>query len=252
MRAIALVDLDDTLFQTLRKCPADVPAERLVPLGFARDGSPLSYATPRQLNLLQWLSETAWLVPVTARSREALMRAHLPFSAAICAHGGVIIGEDGEPDAAWQAHARAQSEALQQELEALRDRIAAQAEASLVALRVRVLSEGDLGLYVLAKHEETDEAALHAIVDSVADDVPAGWIVHRNGNNVALMPPWLGKQHAVAALLPRLRARHPDAPVIGIGDSLTDAPYMGLCDYAMIPKGSQLAAHALEPLLGGH
>ena len=80
MRAIALVDLDDTLFQTLRKCPPDVPAERLVPLGFARDGSPLSYATPRQLNLLEWLAESAWLVPVTARSREALMRARIKAS----------------------------------------------------------------------------------------------------------------------------------------------------------------------------
>jgi hypothetical protein len=249
VRAIALVDLDDTLFQTLRKCPADIPAERLVPLGFARDGSPLSYATPRQIELLEWLSDTSWLVPVTARSRDALMRAKIPFTAAICAHGGVIIGEDGEPDSDWHAHAAAQSASLQPQLEALRDRIVAEAQARCVALRVRVLNEGDLGLYVLAKHEETDEDSLHAVVDAVRDQVPAGWTVHRNGNNVALMPPWLGKQHAVAALLPRLRARHPDAPVIGIGDSLTDAPYMALCDYAMIPKGSQLAQRAIEPLV---
>lgn len=246
MRAIALVDLDDTLFQTLRKCPPDVPHDRLVPLGFARDGYPLSYATPQQINLLEWLTQSAWLVPVTARSRDALMRARIPFTAAICAHGGVIIGEDGELDAAWHDHATAQSAALQPQLEALRDRIAAQAQAQGVALRVRVLCEGDLGLYVLAKHEETDEAALHAVVDAVG--APAGWTDHRNGNNVALMPPWLGKKHAVAALLPRLRERHPDAPVIGIGDSLTDAPYMAICDYAMMPAGSQLARAALAPL----
>ncbi len=249
MRAIALVDLDDTLFQTLRKCPPDVPAERLVPLGFARDGSALSYATPRQVRLIEWLSETAWLVPVTARSREALMRARVPFTAAICAHGGVIIGEDGEVDAAWHEHAVRQSAAHAEALEALAARIRAEAHAQIAALRVRVLSEGDLGLYVLAKHEDVDEGALHAVIDAVAGEVPRGWTIHRNGNNAALMPPWLGKAHAVEALLPRLRAAHPDAPVIGIGDSLTDAPYMALCDYAMIPKGSQLAARALEPLL---
>lgn len=249
MRAIALVDLDDTLFQTLRKCPPDVPAERLVPLGFARDGAPLSYATPRQLNLLEWLSESAWLVPVTARSREALMRARISFTAAICAHGGVIIGEDGEPDPEWRRHAQAQSAALQPELEKLRRAIATEAEARGAALRVRVLSEEGLGLYVLAKHEETDEEALHAIVDAILHDLPAGWSVHRNGNNAALMPPWLGKRHAVAALLPRLRERHPDAPVIGLGDSLTDAPYMALCDYAMMPRGSQLAAATIDRVL---
>jgi len=246
VRAIALVDLDDTLFQTLRKCPPDIPTERLVPLGFAKDGEPLSYATPRQQSLIAWLSDTAWLVPVTARSRDALMRARVPFTAAICAHGGVILGEDGEPDAEWHAYAVAQSTALQPALEALRDRVIAEAKRQNTALRVRVLDEGELGLYVLAKHEETDEDALHAVIDASLDAVPAGWTVHRNGNNAALMPPWLGKQHAVAHLLPRLRAAHPDAPVIGVGDSLTDAPYMALCDFAMMPKGSQLAKATLD------
>lgn len=248
MRAIALVDLDDTLFQTLRKCPPDVSAERLVPLGFAKDGSPLSYATPRQMRLIEWLSDSAWLVPVTARSREALMRAHVPFTAAICAHGGVIIGEDGAVDADWHAYASAQSQALQPLLTDLRDRVIAEAEKMGAALRVRVLNEEELGLYVLAKDEVDDAIALNAAVDGMAHEVPAGWTVHRNGNNIAIMPPWLGKQHAVAALLPRLRAAHPDAPVIGIGDSLTDAPYMALCDYAMMPRGSQLAAAAIDPL----
>ncbi|MFN3726678.1 MAG: hypothetical protein ACK4SZ_10270 [Allosphingosinicella sp.] len=249
MRAIALVDLDDTLFQTLRKCPPDVPQERLVPLGFARDGSPLSYATPRQIAMIEWLSGTAWLVPVTARSRDALMRAHIPFTAAIAAHGGVILCEDGAPDPDWHAHVSARAAADGSILHNLRDRIALEAEERRADLRVRVLDEEGVGLYVLAKHEETDENVLHATVDAVLDEVPAGWTVHRNGNNVAIMPPWLGKQHAVAALLPRLRAAHPDAPVIGIGDSLTDAPYMALCDYAMMPRGSQLARAALEPLL---
>lgn len=249
MRAIALVDLDDTLFQTLRKCPPDVPQERLVPLGFARDGSPLSYATPRQVALIAWLSETAWLVPVTARSRDALMRARIPFTAAVAAHGGVILAEDGEPDREWHAYVSAQADAHASALRTLRDRVAIAAEARRAALRVRVLEEEGVGLYVLAKHEETDEAALHGAIDAVLDDVPSGWTVHRNGNNVAIMPPWLGKQHAVKALLPRLRRAHPDAPVIGIGDSVTDAPYMALCDYAMMPRGSQLARAALEPLL---
>lgn len=244
-----MVDLDDTLFQTLRKCPPDVPANRLKALGFARDGEPLSYATPRQLELLGWLLESSWFVPVTARSRDALMRVRIPFTAAICAHGGVIIGEDGAVDAGWHAHAVAQSDAHQSELLALRDRIAAVAEEQRAELRVRVLDEEGLGLYVLAKHVETDEAALHAVIDVVAGDLPVGWTLHRNGNNAALMPPWLGKHHAVRALLPRLRARHPDAPVIGIGDSVTDAPYLALCDYAMMPNGSQLAGASLAHLL---
>lgn len=236
-RAIALVDLDDTLFQTIGKCPSDVPTDALTALGFARDGSALSYATPRQMRFLGWLAETTHLVPVTARSLDALQRVRIDFKAAVCAHGGMLLGEDGEPDPAWNALVAEQARAFAPELE----RLAALVRAEDAALSVRVLTEGPTPLYVLVKHPDWDDAALHAAVDRVVPEIGAEWTIHRNGNNVALMPPFLGKAHAVAHLLPGLRARFPDAPVIGIGDSITDAPFIALCDYAMMPTGSQLA-----------
>jgi hypothetical protein len=246
MRAIALVDLDDTLFQTLRKCPPDVPRDALVPLGFARDGSASSYATPRQRNLIAWLSETSWLVPVTARSRDALERVRIPMDAAVCAHGGMIIGRDGEPDAEWCAHV-AQAAAPHA---ALLEQLAKDARSAEPSLSVRILSEEDgPRLYLLLKHPDWDEESLGAAVEAIRQDVPADWTIHRNGNNAALLPPYLGKHRAVSWLLPRLRALHPDAPVIGIGDSLTDAPFMAICDFAMMPAASQLSAAALEPLI---
>jgi hydroxymethylpyrimidine pyrophosphatase-like HAD family hydrolase len=245
MRAIALVDLDDTLFQTLRKCPPDVAQEALAPIGFARDGSALSYATPRQQSLIAWLSETSWLVPVTARSRDALQRVRIRFDAAICAHGGMVIGEDGTPDAEWAARIASEAAPHQATLQALAEAVG----HFDPSLSVRILTEDGPSLYLLIKHPDWDEAALAAAVAHVRDRVPADWTTHINGNNVALMPPFLGKRHAVEALLPRLRARHPDAPVIGIGDSLTDAGFMALCDFAMMPRGSQLSAAALEPLV---
>jgi hypothetical protein len=238
-RVVALVDLDDTLFQTLGKCPPDCPPERLTPLGFARDGSALSFATPRQFGFLSWLSDTTCLIPVTARSRDALARARVPYDAAICAHGGLILNEGGAPDSDWAASmaegAREQAERLSALAAALTDAAAGR------PVNVRVLEEDGTPLYVIAKHQTGDAEALHAIVAAAVPEVPAGWTLHLNGNNAALLPPHLGKQHAVAWLLPRLRARFPDAPVIGIGDSLTDAPFMAQCDFAMLPNRSQLA-----------
>jgi hypothetical protein len=243
MRAIALVDLDDTLFQTLGKCPPDVPAEALRPLGYARDGSPLSYATPRQMSFLSWLSDSALLVPVTARSRDALDRVRIGWTRAICAHGGLILEGGGEADPRWQARMAAEAHAYSADLSALSKRIADEARG--VKLRVRILEEEGLPLYVLAKHEEGDPDALAAVIDRVVGAVPARWTVHRNGNNAAFLPPFVGKQHAVGFLLPELRRQYPDSPVIGIGDSLTDAPFMALCDFAMMPSGSQLGTAAL-------
>lgn len=241
IRAIALVDLDDTLFQTLRKCPAEVSAERLTPLGFAKDGSPLSYATPRQMQFLGWLAETTHLVPVTARSLDALRRAHIPFRAAVCAHGGVVLDESGEVDAVWAETIASRAAPFAEPLAGFAEAIAKEAQEQGAPINARVLTEGDLPLYTLAKDADADAEALYAVVDAAVPALPAGWTDHRNGNNVALMPPYLGKRHAVAHILPALRARFPDAPVIGIGDSHTDAPFMGLCDFAMMPTGSQLA-----------
>lgn len=246
IRAIALVDLDDTLFQTLRKCPPDIAHDRLTPLGFARDGAPLSYATPRQMQFLAWLSETTHLVPVTARSLDALRRAHLPFKAAICAHGGVILGEDGEIDSVWADRIGAQAAQHADMLATMAAAIDAEATRQGAQINARVLTEGPLPLYTLAKHADADADALFAVVDAAVPSLPPGWTDHRNGNNVALMPPYLGKHHAVAHILPALRARFPDAPVIGIGDSRTDAPFIGLCDFAMLPTGSQLAGATFD------
>lgn len=244
--AIALVDLDDTLFQTLRKCPPDVPPDRLTALGFAKDGAPLSYATPRQMQFLAWLAETTHLVPVTARSLDALRRAHLPFKAAICAHGGVILDDTGTIDLGWAAIVSARAMPYADDLTRLADAIATEAARQNVQINTRVLTEGPLPLYTLAKHADADHDALFAVVDAAVPTLPPGWTDHRNGNNVALMPPYLGKHHAVAHILPALRARFPDAPVIGIGDSRTDAPFMGLCDFAMLPTGSQLAGTTFD------
>lgn len=246
MRVIALVDLDDTLFQTLRKCPPDIPFDQLTPLGFASDGSALSYATPRQMAFLAWLTETTHFVPVTARSLNALRRARIPFRAAVCAHGGVVLDEAGEIDTAWAEATAANAAQYATQLASLASAISAEAQARGVPINARVLTEGPLPLYTLAKHAEMDHAALYAVVDAAVPALPPGWTDHRNGNNVALMPPYLGKQHAVAHILPGLRARFPDATVIGIGDSLTDAPFMGLCDFAMMPTASQLAGSMFD------
>jgi hypothetical protein len=243
VRAIALVDLDDTLFQTLGKCPPDVPAEALAAIGYARDGAPLSYATPRQLSFLSWLSESTLLVPVTARSRDALERVRIDWTRAICAHGGLILDAAGEADPIWRSRMASEAGAHAEALARLARRV--EADARGIALRIRILEEEGLPLYLLVKHDSGDSAALGRVIDRVVPQVPSGWTIHRNGNNAAFLPPFLGKQHAVAYLMSELRGQYPDAPIIGIGDSLTDAPFMALCDFAMMPTQSQLAAAAL-------
>ncbi|MCC6926709.1 hypothetical protein [Novosphingobium sp.] len=250
VHAIALVDLDDTLFQTRRKCPADVSEVDLTVMAYDREGQPASFATPRQLAWIEWLRRGTVLVPVTGRSVDALRRVDLAFDHAIAAHGGVVLRPGGLVCPVWQNRIGQAAEAVRGDLEALTAGFDRQAQAAGADVRVRIIAEADTPLYVVAKHRDpAREEELHALAELVRPAVPSGWTVHVNGNNVAYLPPHLGKRQAVEHLLGELRAAHPALPVIGLGDSVTDAPFLALCDFAMIPGQSQLAERAFQGLL---
>ena len=63
----------------------------------------------------------------------------------------------------------------------------------------------------------------------------------QNGNNLAVLPAWLDKAHAVAHLQQHYRARYGAILSIGMGDSTGDLPFMRHCDYLLTPAGSQIA-----------
>ena len=85
----------------------------------------------------------------------------------------------------------------------------------------------------------------------VAPWIAAGqreYFIHRNGNNLAILPNALNKSHAVAYVTEKLRAEHGDILTFGIGDSKSDARFMAACDYAIVPRRTQLAGLTLETL----
>jgi len=73
-RPVLFTDLDDTLFQTARKMAEPVCASRLV--AEATNGHH-SYMTVSQAAMTAWLLKATCLVPVTARSTEALSRCRI-------------------------------------------------------------------------------------------------------------------------------------------------------------------------------
>lgn len=246
--AIALVDLDDSLFQTLRKCPQDLPFEALTAMAHDRAGAPVSFATPRQLAWIEWLSSSTILVPVTGRSVDALLRVNLGFDLAVAAHGGVVL-RSGEVCPIWQERMSTAACEQRSELEHIAARLIQVTNDRNLPITTRIIGEGDSGFYVVAKHHDPDgEAELHDVARSIAKEIATDWTRHINGNNVAFLPPFLGKHHAVADLLSELRAAYPHLPVLGLGDSLTDVPFLKLCDMIVMPSSSQLAQHALAGL----
>ena len=255
INAITLLDLDDTIFQTLRKCPADIPQSDLTPYAFGADGNPISYATPAQVTLIRWLETTTRVVVVTARSIEALLRSNIKFETAVAAHGGAIIGRSrtAKPgnyalSQVWHRMMEKRLGEYKTELADIIDSINSDAEFHRIHVRPRIIEENGLPLYVIVKHGLADgnDPELHRVCASTTKNLPAGWTAHVNGNNVAYMPPGLGKEHAVQWLLPQIKEDHPGIPVIGIGDSFTDAGFMEMCDFAMTPTMSQLSRRLFQ------
>lgn len=250
MKKFLFVDLDDTLFQTPKKCAPDVVLE---PAAYLKDGAASSYTTPRQRALFDFVQAGMTLIPATARNADAFSRVKLPFSSyAVIDYGGVVLQPGGAPDLGWLSLMR---EDMQTALPGLREAMRViddfQAASGRPA-RARLVEDYATPFYIVIKDHEADAARLADIERQVLGAWIAGeganYFIHRNGNNLAVLPKTLNKARAVSYLRAELEAEHGPILSIGMGDSRSDARFMAACDYAIIPSGTQLAALTVAAL----
>jgi hypothetical protein len=242
---LILTDLDDTLFQTLRKVEPGIGHDALTPASWLSDGSVSGYMTPIQSMFHGWLAQGE-LVPVTARNRLVMERTFLKgCGRAICSHGGLILDQEGQADRGWTEHLSSLDAASSMSVGDAYAQVRSALDGHGELFRHWMVTEEGLDLYVTVKqNREVDGdpvAMLHRVCSEAAGLLPPEWKLHLNGNNAAFMPAWLGKRQAVEHLLAEIRGGTPMRPVIGFGDSTSDLPFMSLCDYMMTPSRSQVA-----------
>jgi len=240
VRPLIFVDLDDTLFQTARKTPADIE-KHVATLDIS--GNANGYMTNVQKSFAHWLLAHSDVVPVTARSVEAYSRVKLPFTAgAICSHGGVMVDVVGRVDKDWHEQMKQTLAAYQTRLHELSAATLAIGQDMGVSLRGWVVEEARLFHYVVTKHNENDDSILTRVLAEVqARGLLDGMHVHGNGNNLAFLPNGLAKRYAVQEWLRRDKAVNGERPVLGFGDSITDLGFMDECHWWATPARSQLA-----------
>lgn len=250
MQNFIFIDLDDTLFQTLRKCGNHAPDSNgieLKPRAFLKDGSPISYSTPKQERLWQWFSGSGRIIPVTARNFDAFSRVDLPFTEeVILNHGAVILDKNRNIDQEWHDYMVDVSLSYQADLLSLWEDVQSQASHDPF-LKPRLIEDFGVTWYGVIKHADANEAVLRDLLNSVIsnhESVKSGRLYcHSNGNNLAILPAVIEKAHAVRFLIDRYAGQHASIFTVGMGDSKTDMPFMALCDYAVIPKNTQLGLH---------
>lgn len=250
MDVYIFTDLDDTLFQTLRKCgtatlctPEMALEHGLHPAAWSREGQPLSYTTPRQRALLSLL-EGARCIPVTARNEDAFRRVHLPFEhGVVLNYGGTVFLPQGQEDMVWQAHVRDALAPWQQPLKDLAAELSNRSHDMGLAVRTRIIEHAGMAFYVVIKNTRPEHCVLQRVrqVGETLLQSATDWRVHHNDNNLAFIPAVLNKAHAVRHIIENyIVPKGLEFLTIGMGDSLVDTDFMNICDYAIVPSGSQI------------
>lgn len=239
MNPVILADLDDTIFTTMKGYRDADPAV-LTRVTTAKNGNH-SYMCPARQSIYNWLRNGALFVPVTARSLDAYSRVSLDFgpSGAVLSNGAMVLNPDGSEDLDWKA----QVTVLCQQAETTLEEAAAIAEAGICDVRIHMhRNDGVLLGMTIKSNVETEEGVilnLGMAEQLVRKLVTARGIkMHRNGNNLAFVPNGISKKAAVQWLL-ATRDDLANRPLIGAGDSLSDLPFMELCDMIIIPKQTQ-------------
>jgi hydroxymethylpyrimidine pyrophosphatase-like HAD family hydrolase len=249
MELFVFLDLDDTIFQTKRKCP---PEATITPASFSIDGSPLSFFTAKQARLFNLLNSKTRLIPTTARDSHAFKRTHVQeYDYAIINHGGIILHADGSCHQGWFTLMQHALDNFKQALQQIEKMLLTHAQQHQLGLNIRLITDMGLTFYCLIKHKQRDNQLLKTLLNDVIQPYlqqqQLDFYCHLNDNNLAILPRILNKAPAVKFLQQELDKHYPDYLSFGIGDSLTDIAYMQLCDYFMTPKNSQIVRECINP-----
>lgn len=235
-----LTDLDDTLFRSLHKHASTKGLTQVTTALNDRHG----FSAPHENRLLETAKASGLVIPVTARSREAFDRVDLSFGTkrAVLSNGAVVLDENGDPDAGWASQ---MSYIGHESSHDMRGMMCMIREEFADAVRTWIVEENDAPAYLCMKvNGNPDENEAGRVISEAGAVLMEHFDLsefqhHVNGNNLSLTPAGISKKAAVEHLVKSLDNR-PEL-IIGIGDSLTDLPFMGVCDFMMTPSGSQIS-----------
>ena len=253
MNVIAFTDLDDTLFQSPRKCPktheytiaADLP-----------NGQPGAYATPQQQMLTAMLASYL-IIPVTGRRTDSLSRVRMLFPHyKIASHGAIILDANDDIHPAWLRILQAEEPQWRVHLQTLEHDLLDYIAKHSLDLRVRIVEDYGYACYVCVKGNDEHLQKMQEDYNSFLS--VDGFMCHMNDRNLAYMPPYANKKRAVLFLQAALKAEsisklnlEPNSGLnpepkyettyLGVGDSNSDAGFMSVCDFQILPSQSQIA-----------
>jgi hydroxymethylpyrimidine pyrophosphatase-like HAD family hydrolase len=243
LNSVIFIDLDDTLFQSLAKLSTD---NTLEPVANYKSGAPCSYNTEKQRALFKLLDSNMTLIPTTARDIDAFRRVNLSFkSYVICNFGGVVLTPSGEVDRRWFDNVQHRICSHIPRLLELHQIITEYCSLNAIPSKSKIIEDLGQSFYLNVKDPEKNleriDIIQRTVVEPWLNKFSEYFFVHRNANNLAVVPNPIDKSEAVKYVTTLLKLEHEELLTFGMGDSNSDSAFMLACDYSLIPNNSQLS-----------
>ena len=247
MKTVIFTDLDDSLFHSERSLrelgytPSSMEIASLI-----SEGLPVCYQTKQQAKMFDLLNQAEVVIPVTGRSSESLSRVINPkfVNYQIVSHGALILDPSGSPWTLWQQEIESELHKGAEALRALSEELSAwKISAELNRhdrernVRLKLITDHGYPTYLSVKGPER-------LITPLATELRRTWsqgVIHHNRRDLAVLPSYASKARAVAFLLSYLKVEL-EEPIlsIGLGDSLSDLPFLMECDFFITPRSSMI------------
>lgn len=243
-RLFIFTDLDDTLFKSEKGTQSSISLIAATNV----QGEAQAYSSLQQQKLLEiFAASNGIFIPVTGRRTDSFLNCSLPVIKntpyAVVSHGAVILDQNHVLLEQWHDFINAEFNLALWESELVKtfDHLHNHFTALGCAVRVRLIVDQGITAYICVKVSRGDYSENKTKdVDSYLKSILLNdMLLHSNGRNFAVLPPYARKEIAVKFIKNKLQVGEHDT-VFSIGDSISDLPFMKEADFLIVPDGSQI------------
>jgi len=235
---LLFIDLDDTIFQTKEKNPVAT-----IQVTFAPNSNKNSYMTESQHLFFELFnqSKNVKIIPTTARDfrqyHNTFFSQKLQSETAILYFSGIIIDE-GIEDEEWTAKIQKAFSQLKISIKQVLDNV-----QKIIEKNPQFSIYNVDNFYITIKaNVDCPENLRESIFSQIRTLKTEEYFIHENGRQISLVPLFLDKYHAVNYLINKYKPKL----TLGMGDSLSDLPFMQDCDFMILPKNSQIVKNRIQ------
>jgi hydroxymethylpyrimidine pyrophosphatase-like HAD family hydrolase len=225
-KIIYFSDLDDTLFQTKRKCNNGI---HIATTSAKQENN--SFYTKEQKEFIDYIlvDNNSLLIPITARTNDQFQRTQLykeNLTPIYANYYGGYINYKGVKSIVYDEMIRPTLNKAQQEVENLISIIEKKINTPLDIVNVDKY-------YHVINSVLTDE---FIYINELFSSSDIRFDIYQNEKNITILPSIINKKNAVQFLCEILEPRL----TIGLGDSISDIEFLNFCDFKIISKIGEL------------